>query len=225
MKAAELYVKAAAAGITAMQMTATQTKTTAVTPTRSIDPWECVAANLTQYFDVPKPTGSLLSAVYDYGREMAKSCTSTGIDEMNCPKPEKTKWCGLSTAVPQSLSSDYNSYASVASSWWFPRSESIALYSTMCPKGWSRIGPDGLYTWLNITNGIGECHAAAHPASGVSGKAKSGAPTGTNTGITTGIPTGTQAASGKSSNGFAPQRERMGNLMVVAAGFVGSMNW
>lgn len=79
-----------------------------VEPTTTRDPWQCVTANLTQYFDVPKPTGSLLDALDSYGDKLIESCTLTGIDRINggC-FPAKEDWCKFTTAAPASVLPDY----------------------------------------------------------------------------------------------------------------------
>jgi hypothetical protein len=213
MKTAPQYVRATAS-ILSIQMTAMPTITTMTTT--SPDPWECIAANLSQYFDVPMPTGSLLTAVYSYGRELAKACSFTGIDETKCPKPETTKWCDLSTAAPQTLIPEHKSYGSVASSWWFGHSISIMMYSTMCPRAWSCVGPSGLYTWLNITNGIGECYATAYPTEGVPDKEKGP--------VTSSTGSGSSPKPAK-TNGAGRQSERAEGLIAVAAIVIGAINW
>ncbi|EGE08656.1 hypothetical protein TEQG_07617 [Trichophyton equinum CBS 127.97] len=45
-------------------------------PTVTIDPWQCLTQNLTEYFDVPRPTGAFYSAVHSHGSELIKDCVA-----------------------------------------------------------------------------------------------------------------------------------------------------
>lgn len=82
------------------------------------DPWQCATKNLTQYFDVPKPIPTLLSALESYGDELIKPClaTATGLDILSCSVSETTKWCGFSTAAEPVVQRRYYSYGSSAAS-------------------------------------------------------------------------------------------------------------
>jgi len=77
-------------------------------PTSTIgpDPWQCVTENITQYVNVPKPTGGLLTALDSFGDKLIETCTPTETAFTalpSCPFPEKSLWCGFTTAVPTSL--------------------------------------------------------------------------------------------------------------------------
>lgn len=52
-------------------------------PTTTREPWQCVVANLTQYFDVPKPRGGLLDAIHSYGEKLIEPYTLGPIDCVN----------------------------------------------------------------------------------------------------------------------------------------------
>jgi len=77
------------------------------TPTAIRDPWQCVMANLSQYFDLPKPTGSLLSAIISNTGKLIEVCTLTDpIDRMYRCYATKQEWCKVTTAVPASFIPD-----------------------------------------------------------------------------------------------------------------------
>jgi hypothetical protein len=79
-----------------------------VQPTTTRDPWQCVVANLTQYFDVPKPTGSLLDALNSYADKLLEPCTLAPIDRIHGECfPAKEDWCKFTTAAPASVLPDY----------------------------------------------------------------------------------------------------------------------
>jgi len=134
-------------------------------PTGSRDPWECITMKLPQYFDVPTATGSLKEALGSYGSEMIKTCTGKPIERISCPFPEKSQWCGFSTAAPTSVMGAYSSYGSVASSWWAARSSSASLLASMCSHGWYKASTNhpANQALLNETIILGECHAEAYP--------------------------------------------------------------
>ncbi|KAI4858573.1 hypothetical protein F4820DRAFT_442207 [Hypoxylon rubiginosum] len=138
----------------------TSTIATAVTP----DPWQCVTENITQYFNVPKPTGSLLDALISYGDELLDPClaTATGLDALSCSISETSAWCGFTTAAPSPVLPDYSSYGSAAASFWQAKSETISIIASDCPVGWSKPGFSE-HAWLDQTIAHGECYIAAHP--------------------------------------------------------------
>lgn len=45
-------------------------------PTISEDPWQCSTDNITQYFDVPKPTGNIEEEIATFGYEAGEACRS-----------------------------------------------------------------------------------------------------------------------------------------------------
>lgn len=125
------------------------------------DNWRCAVANLTQYFDVPKPTGSLLSAIYSYADKLVDACTLTDDIErfLDC-YPANDEWCKFTTAAPASLIPDYKLYGSAASSWWAAHSSSALFLATDCPERWFNAMyevPNG-GTWLNDTINFAACY-------------------------------------------------------------------
>ncbi|PVH83225.1 hypothetical protein DL98DRAFT_585934 [Cadophora sp. DSE1049] len=141
-------------------------------PTSTIepDPWQCVTENITQYVDVPKPTGSLLTALDSFGDKLIETCTPTETAFTalpSCPFPEKSLWCGFTTFVPTSLMSAYSSYGSSASSWLSAKSSAMASVTQQCPSGWSKMLMEtpGSEAWLNLNIAFAGCYADAHPTS------------------------------------------------------------
>ncbi|KAI0385603.1 hypothetical protein F5Y04DRAFT_246248 [Hypomontagnella monticulosa] len=182
-----------AMSITEMPMPRAESTSVPVIKTLPPDPWTCVTENITQYFDVPKPTGTLLDALISYGDELLKPClsTATGTDVLYCSVSETTKWCGFTTAAPSSVLSDYSSYGSAAASFWHAKSRTMSIIASDCPVGWSKPGPIE-QTWLNQTIAHGECYIDAHPGdftttTSATSTAKTGQtatnPTPTNSGI------------------------------------------
>ncbi|KAG9229566.1 hypothetical protein BJ875DRAFT_474531 [Amylocarpus encephaloides] len=140
------------------------------TTTIGRDPWQCITENITQFVDVPKPTGSLLSALQSYGDKLIETCTPTETvitAPPLCPFPAKSLWCGFTTAAPSAVLSAYTSYGSSASSWWAAKSSAAASVSKSCPVTWERVfaeTPGGEAYWNN-TLVFAECYADAHPTS------------------------------------------------------------
>jgi hypothetical protein len=138
-------------------------------PTITKDPWQCATENLTQYFDVPKPTGSMLTALLSYADKLYESCTltelPTGTVLPQCPFPEQSRWCAFTTAAPKSVLSDYSAYGSAANSWWSAHSSNAVSVAQRCPNSWyqvMRMTPNG-EIWLNDTIAFAGCYAEAHP--------------------------------------------------------------
>ncbi|KAH8585562.1 hypothetical protein B0O99DRAFT_474127, partial [Bisporella sp. PMI_857] len=133
-------------------------------PIAPIDPWQCVMANLTQYFDVPKPTGSLLVAIQSYADKLADACTYTDvIDRFLGCYPAHDDWCNFATAAPASVIPDYKLYGSAASAWWAAHSSNAVQYASYCPNTWWNTMHDqpGNPTWLNNTVNFAACYADA----------------------------------------------------------------
>ncbi|EGE03727.1 hypothetical protein TEQG_02760 [Trichophyton equinum CBS 127.97] len=86
------------------------------TPTATFDPPQCQTHNLTEYFDYPKPSGALVSAIWSHATKILKSCSSTAVSGIRgCPFPESSDWCSLCTSIPASVLPAYSSYGSSAS--------------------------------------------------------------------------------------------------------------
>jgi hypothetical protein len=139
-------------------------------PTATIDAWQCYTENITQYFDFPRPTGTLLDAMTSYGKKLYAPCTDAGTLFFDCPFPG-TSLCGFATAAPSTVVPAYSSYASSAASWWSAKSASAVALATECPVSWYHAmnGVVGGDQWLNETIAYAGCYAGAHPAAGGSG--------------------------------------------------------
>lgn len=131
---------------------------------QSPDPWQCATKNLTQYFDVPKPIPTLLSALESYGDELLKPClaTATGLDILSCSVTETTQWCGFATAAEPVVQRRYSSYGSAAASWYAAKSAAIESVKTECRVTWEKFGPLD-QAWLNQTVAHARCYEEAHP--------------------------------------------------------------
>ncbi|EEQ28371.1 uncharacterized protein MCYG_01258 [Microsporum canis CBS 113480] len=112
-----------------------------------------------------QPTGALLTAIHSHGSELIKDCVSAIQPGMECPFPESSAWCGLSTAGPASLLRALSSYGSVASVWWSSHSSAAFSLAEMCPLRWynAMLSIPGGWVWLNETIIYGGCYAEAHP--------------------------------------------------------------
>ncbi|KAL2192286.1 hypothetical protein P885DRAFT_73124 [Corynascus similis CBS 632.67] len=121
------------------------------------DLWTCVTESVPQYFDGPKPSGSLDDAIYSYGSMLIETCKTSRTYRYPCDYPDKTLWCGITTTLPTSLLLAYSLYASNASSWWSVHSSSIVRVADDCPILW--------YKWMNQTVINAECYAEANPTS------------------------------------------------------------
>jgi hypothetical protein len=127
----------------------------------SDDPWHCLTENIPQYFQVPKPNGSLSDALASYASEIRPTCTYSGTS-MLCPYANKSYWCDWATAVPSSLRSEYSSYGSVASSWWSVHSRKAFSIAADCPRNWYYDSRETLGAgWLNLTIINAECFVEA----------------------------------------------------------------
>ncbi|RYP67615.1 hypothetical protein DL771_007167 [Monosporascus sp. 5C6A] len=176
MKTAALLTFAAtAAHASVMQMTAmprqVPTETEGPASTRTPDPWVCATKNMTEYFDMPKPTSTLLDAIYAYVDEQLEPClsTATGRNKLSC-SVGASQWCSFSTDGPPSASAAYSSYASAVASWWSAKSSSVSSVASECPITWERYDPLE-QSWLNVTIVQAECYADAHPGKGTTASA------------------------------------------------------
>ncbi|EPE35193.1 hypothetical protein GLAREA_10889 [Glarea lozoyensis ATCC 20868] len=137
-----------------------QTVIPTAVPTLSRDPWQCATENITQYFDVPMPTGNLLSALVSYGSTLIQTCSSSVIDDLNC-FPSKEKWCAFTTAAPASVLPEYRAYGSAASAWWAAHSSKAVDLAVECPNSWfdASMRFAGGPTMLNETIIFAACYA------------------------------------------------------------------
>jgi hypothetical protein len=97
--------------------------------------FECVAANLTQYFDPPLPSDELNDEFMDYANPIINDCIEDDGVWETC-FPGKDTWCSFTTLAPPSLSSDLSSFASAADSWWSAKSVSALIFANDCPNAW-----------------------------------------------------------------------------------------
>jgi hypothetical protein len=132
------------------------------------DPWTCVTESIRDlYFNPPRPSGALDDAHYSYGVQLLETCRTTGVFEYrtDCDFPDKTLWCGITTALPASLLPAYSAYASSAWSWWSAHSSSAVRVAQECPLLWYQIANNvvpGGAVWMNHTLINAECYAEAH---------------------------------------------------------------
>ncbi|KAI9163904.1 hypothetical protein HJFPF1_05535 [Paramyrothecium foliicola] len=134
---------------------------------RAEDPWTYVTENITQYFDVPKPTGAVLNALVNYGDELLKPCHSSAknrVGQQACSVSEMSQWCGFTKAasLPTSVFQGYAPYANAAASFWKARSSKVSTLSTACPDNWAKPSFTD-HSWLNMTIAHAKCYIAAHP--------------------------------------------------------------
>lgn len=193
-------------------------------PTATKDPWQCTTETLPQYFDVPKPTGRLASAVQSYNLELVKGCEPTGLNAHGipvCAFPEPSKWCAFTTAAPSTLLPEFSSYASSASSWWSARSSTAIELAEECPSGWFKAMVDtpGGSAWLNLTLIFSECYAEAHTTSSISWITS--APSATTTSRITG--TGPQSTTPTSNVDNVGGRESVEMLMLASTGLTAAV--
>ncbi|RYP53138.1 hypothetical protein DL768_001812 [Monosporascus sp. mg162] len=175
--AALLTFAATAAHASVMHITAmprqAPTEIEGPTSTQTPDPWVCATKNMTEFFDMPKPTGTLLDAIDAYVIKQLAPCwaTATGPDQLSC-EVTGSQWCGFSTDAPPSATAAYSSYGSAAASWWSAKSSAISSVASECPITWERYDPIE-QSWLDITIAQAECYAEAHPGGGSSSSAPS----------------------------------------------------
>ncbi|KAG9191339.1 hypothetical protein G6011_09427 [Alternaria panax] len=138
-------------------------------PSGPQDLWECALSAYTPYFSPPLPTGAVLSALDSYGDELIADCTG-----LECPYPDATRWCGITTAAPTAVLPAYTSYANSASVWWANHSSSALELAEECPHYWyTALTKDpSTATWLNLTIANAECIGKA-PGGDVSSVATS----------------------------------------------------
>ncbi|KAL2122664.1 hypothetical protein VTJ04DRAFT_3119 [Mycothermus thermophilus] len=130
------------------------------------DPWNCHTIDAQDIFfsSAPRPTGSLRTAINSFASVLRETCVTSGTMSLPCAYPDKSLWCGITTALPTELLSEYSEYASSASSWWSVQSSSALSVADMCHLMWFYIAnlgvPDGAIM-LNQTLIHGECYAEA----------------------------------------------------------------
>ncbi|KAK4044654.1 hypothetical protein C8A01DRAFT_31150 [Parachaetomium inaequale] len=175
-----------------------------------------------RYFDdSPRPSGALDKAMVSYGSQLLETCKTSGTYSQPCAFPDKTRWCGVTTALPASLLPAYSAYASNASAWWSAHSSRAVEVAQMCPVLWYETGNFGVLggaVWLNHTLINAECYAEAHlTAAGETGptatpgqrvESEGSAPTST--------PTPTPKQTDTASNGVAGHADG-GQMWAVAA--------
>jgi hypothetical protein len=129
------------------------------TPTATQDPWQCITEGVPQYFNVPKPTGSLMSAIFSYAGEVAYTCTELEQGQTKCPKAGKSRWCAFTTVGPTAVMEEFSSLASNASVWWTSLSDKAISVAKKCPNTWFREGEaPAKFSWLDKTIIFAECY-------------------------------------------------------------------
>jgi hypothetical protein len=218
------------ATISAMQMTGVELNWADIeTSTSTRDSWHCIPANLSQYIDVPMPTGTLYDAFTQHGSRLRSACTFTGIETERCARA-KSDWCGLSTAAPPEVMGALSSYGSVASSWWSAHSSAMKQDIEMCPYTWGRTGTGADKTWLNITNFLGECYVEADATGSPSVSKKSSSIAAATKSAATGSgPTGeAPKQTNKAKTNHASKIKRadgVAGLLIFATGLAAVMGW
>ncbi|KAH8170334.1 hypothetical protein LIA77_09115 [Sarocladium implicatum] len=116
-------------------------------PEEPEDSYDCVFENVTQYYDVPKPTGVLLDALFDYGDELFEECVDrSGADY---------------------IASDLSDWQSTVSSWWSAHSSKAVSVAEECPQYWFEAGVEVLdgRSWLNKTIIFAGCDSGSKASS------------------------------------------------------------
>ncbi|KAB2108664.1 hypothetical protein AG0111_0g2613 [Alternaria gaisen] len=119
---------------------------------------DCTVSTYTPFFDPPLPTGAVRSALDSYGDELIADCTG-----LECPYPDATRWCGITTAAPTAVLPAYTRYASSASVWWANHSSPALELAEECPHYWytALTKKPTAGTWLNLTIANAECFGKA----------------------------------------------------------------
>ncbi|EAQ89739.1 hypothetical protein CHGG_06358 [Chaetomium globosum CBS 148.51] len=139
---------------------------TAAPDASETDPWRCATEDPMTYLSVPMPTGELREAHDSFGSSLIQTCLTSGTYDYPCAFPDKSRWCGFTTAMPASLLPAYTQYARSASSWWAANSASVIRIAEECPIMWyeaSNFGVLGGAVFLNHTLINAECYAEANP--------------------------------------------------------------
>ncbi|KAK2029533.1 hypothetical protein LX32DRAFT_693130 [Colletotrichum zoysiae] len=164
------------------------------------DPWQCATQNLSQYFDVPKPSGTLRAAIDNYVDELLKPCleTATGTGRFNCRVTESSQLCGFTTyaSATPALITAFASYESAAASFWRSNSESVSSLSVECASAWDHFGQLN-HAWLNQTIAYAGCVLGDLPpvsSATTTGSSSSGS------GSTTAPGTGATGTTGSATN-------------------------
>jgi hypothetical protein len=198
-------------------------------PTQT-DEWQCATENLNQYFDVPKPTGALFTALDSYVLQLFKTCTSTEVNRLACPFPDKSKWCDFTSVAKPTVLPAYTSFGSLASSWWSAHSAAASSLAQRCPYGWYNAMMDTAAgaTFLNETIILAQCHADGLQATGnlatttTTGILTSGSTAASRSGINVGVPQATQTTG---ANAQATQTSKTNNANTRVGRAAGFWSW
>ncbi|KAG7284938.1 hypothetical protein NEMBOFW57_009553 [Staphylotrichum longicolle] len=168
---------------------------TAYPKVTNTDPWTCVTEGVMDLvLSPPKPSGSLSDAILSFGSSLIETCRTSGTLQRPCDYPDKTRWCGITTALPQSLRPAYSVYASNASSWWSAHSSRVVRVAQECPLMWygaSNAAYGGYQMNQTLINA--ECYAEANPSNTITTRttATPGVTSSLATSTTTRLPTST----------------------------------
>jgi hypothetical protein len=169
------------------------------------------------YLSMPTPTGKLAEAHNSFGSSLIETCLTSGTYDYPCAFPDKSRWCGFTTAMPPSLLPAYTSYALSASSWWAANSASVIRIAKECPIMWyqaSNFGVLGGAVYLNHTLINAECYAEANVTGTAAVKA---GPTATpGQGAPETGPAGTSAGTQQARESSAPDSDSGGNSLAVS---------
>ncbi|OHF01002.1 hypothetical protein CORC01_03830 [Colletotrichum orchidophilum] len=124
------------------------------------DPWQCATQNLSQSFDVPKPSGTLSAAIDMYVDELVEPCfeTAAATDLFHCRVTESSQLCGFTTyaSATPALITAFKSYKSAAASFWRSNRDSVSSLSVECAPAWGHFGELD-HAWLNQTVAYASC--------------------------------------------------------------------
>jgi hypothetical protein len=109
---------------------------------------------------VPKLTNDLQEVIFSKGRDLLKTCTL--LYPLSCQQLDRTACYALPTSIPSSLLSNYSSFASAASSWWFENKPAVLSIAEECPQGWQWYATTPKQAWLNNNINFGECYDRVH---------------------------------------------------------------
>ena len=129
------------------------------------DPTQCATENISQYFDVPTPTGKVFDAIASFAGERNSACIATALpyEIVHCTFTDTSSWRAFTTAVSADVLFSYSTCVSAAVSFWTNKSSTMAVLSTRCPKAWGRF--DLVASQLvTMAAAHAECYLAAHQA-------------------------------------------------------------
>lgn len=155
-----------------------------------------------------------------------RSCTLTGWEDYYCPYPDGPRWCGITMALPTSVTAAYSAYGSAASSWVAAHSDDMLRLAEDCPLAWYQgINWQLQGYWLNTTIVMAECYESLK-ITGLAGGGAAATTTGAGmprptpgSGATTAPPpVRTTAATNHAAHGVMGEVEKAGLWAVIGGG-------